>query len=114
LTQAELLDAHPFVDYIFTGEGEEAFPAFLDFLESEGKDSAALEAAPAALPAGVAGRGHGSALTVVKNLDSLPFAYTPEDMEASAGALSCITRPCGAVPTTAPTACPRPWVRCAW
>ena len=82
---AELLDAHPFVDYIFTGEGEEAFPAFLDFLESEGKGSAALEAAPAALPAGVAGRGHGSALTVVKDLDSLPFAYTPKDMEALRG-----------------------------
>lgn len=78
-TAEEILAEHPYIDYIVQGEGEEAFADLIGAL-LEGKDP--LEPS---IPGILGRRGHdilGSRDVVeVKDLSTIPFPYTEEDME---------------------------------
>ena len=78
-TADELLERCPNIDYIVQGEGEEAFHALVTALQlgNDGLDPV--------IP-GVRGRRHGSILgsaeaVEVRDLSTIPFPYTEEDME---------------------------------
>lgn len=69
-----LLAAYPFVDYVFSGEGEIVFPQFLDGLESE--------ESKIPLPDGVVSRNCAlqSKPVIVRDLSVLPRVYTPMEL----------------------------------
>lgn len=74
---SDILEAHPEVDYIVQGEGEEAWTAFVGALQN-GDD-------PLLIP-GIKGRRHGQVagsdeIVEVKDLGTIPFPYTEEDMK---------------------------------
>lgn len=78
-TPFELLNEHNYLDYILCGEGEESFPLLLDTLQNGGE----LSAVPGLVyREGETILGDGS-YQMIKQLDSLPFPYTIDDLNSS-------------------------------
>lgn len=74
-TARDILKQHPYIDYVFQGEGEIMVPAFIQALKS-GRDGLSVP--------GVLGRVHGEIqgseiFQEVPDLDTLPFPYEGED-----------------------------------
>lgn len=74
-TAEEILQEHPYIDYVLQGEGEDMVPAFLAALEA-GREGTAVHGVMGRTGRGIEGE---AAYQEVDDLDRLPFPYEGQD-----------------------------------